>query len=408
MSTGTTSARLYEVESFNIDAVQYVVDEFVPPVLVPAPDTPNNFRSINVTETTVELAWDAQEGVDNFVIEYGTDGFTFPNSVQVDGSLSTFTVESLTGGTEYFFRIKAVNEGGESAFSNIASATTESGDFALTVDTTLAGTASDTIEIFVSLATNATINWGDGNSDPAVVGTNSHTYLSGGIYQITISGDDIELDMEGQTDALKLIDTVNWGIFNFVSASIFRGCTNLTATTATDAPKLISTLSSVFTNSGILGNSSWNNWDLSNCNSLNETFQQTSFNQPLNDWNVSNVTTLRLCFFLNSAFNQNIEDWDISNVTSLNGAFWNATAFNQNLSLWDYSSVTNMAAFLDNSGLNTANYDALLISWDAQTIPLSTFNIGVSGLTYTLGGAAETARTNLIGKGWVFIGDSGI
>ena len=126
MSTGRTSARLYEVENFNIDEIQFVIDEFVPPQLVPPPNTPTNFRSINVTQTTVELAWNTQEGVDNYIIEYGIDGFTFPNSIQIDGDLSQFEVMDLLMSTEYFFRIKAVNEGGESGYSNIVNATTES------------------------------------------------------------------------------------------------------------------------------------------------------------------------------------------------------------------------------------------------------------------------------------------
>ena len=58
------------------------------------------------------------------------------------------------------------------------------------------------------------------------------------------------------------------------------------------------------------------------------------------------------------------------------------------------------------SGLSTVNYDALLVSWNGQIVPLVNFNVNVQGLTYTGAGAGGVARTSLIGKGWIFSGDS--
>ena len=56
-----------------------------------------------------------------------------------------------------------------------------------------------------------------------------------------------------------------------------------------------------------------------------------SFNQPLNDWNVSNVTSMFYMFFKASSFNQPLNDWNVSNVTDMRLMFWNATSFNQPL-----------------------------------------------------------------------------
>mgnify|MGYP003319116204 FL=1 len=39
-----------------------------------------------------------------------------------------------------------------------------------------------------------------------------------------------------------------------------------------------------------------------------------SFNQPLNKWNVSNVTNIRWMFDNCKSFNQDISNWDVSNV----------------------------------------------------------------------------------------------
>jgi len=40
----------------------------------------------------------------------------------------------------------------------------------------------------------------------------------------------------------------------------------------------------------------------------------TVFNQPIGDWDVSNVTYMRWMFESAYAFNQPIGDWDVSNV----------------------------------------------------------------------------------------------
>jgi hypothetical protein len=55
---------------------------------------------------------------------------------------------------------------------------------------------------------------------------------------------------------------------------------------------------------------------------------------------------------------------------------------------------------------STANYDALLIAWDAQGAMSYSGTVNFGGSTYTLGGAAEAARTSLISK-WGGIIDGG-
>ena len=42
----------------------------------------------------------------------------------------------------------------------------------------------------------------------------------------------------------------------------------------------------------------------------------------------------------NTSFNQDISNWDVSNVTNMSVMFNGATSFNQDISSWDVSSVT--------------------------------------------------------------------
>ena len=51
-------------------------------------------------------------------------------------------------------------------------------------------------------------------------------------------------------------------------------------------------------------------------------FQQTkAFNQPLNNWDTSNVTNMGWMFVYAEAFNQPLNNWDTSNVTNMGWMF---------------------------------------------------------------------------------------
>ena len=85
--------------------------------------------------------------------------------------------------------------------------------------------------------------------------------------------------------------------------------------------------------------------------------------------------------------------------------------FNQDISGWDFSSVTDLSNFLTNTpSFSQANYDALLIRWAEQADVAGGIlqNITTTvAANYTLGGAAEAARTALVNThGWT-ISDSG-
>ena len=64
-----------------------------------------------------------------------------------------------------------------------------------------------------------------------------------------------------------------------------------------------------------------------------------AFNQPIGDWDVSQVTDMESIMFCNGAtsFNQPIGDWDVSNVTDMYSMF-SGSSFNQAYrSSWDVS-----------------------------------------------------------------------
>ena len=179
-------------------------------------------------------------------------------------------------------------------------------------------------------------------------------------------------------------------------------------------------------------NQDLSSWDVSSATNMSNMFSyQSSFNQDITSWNVSSVTNMSIMFSF-SGFNQPIGIWNVSNVTDMNQMF-EKSAFDQSLSTWDTSNVTNMARMFNNvskvrnnigisewtvnqvtnflifatgTTLSTPNYDALLIGWDAQGAMSFSGTVQFGSSKYTLGGAAEAARTSLIAK-WGAIADGG-
>jgi surface protein len=74
---------------------------------------------------------------------------------------------------------------------------------------------------------------------------------------------------------------------------------------------------------------------------MQSMFQQASvFNQPIGNWNTSNVTIMQSMFNGANVFNQPIGNWNTSNVTNMINMFVNASRFNQDVGSWDVSKVT--------------------------------------------------------------------
>ena len=340
-------------------------------------------------------------------------------------------------------------------------------DFVIEVDTTQAGSASDTIILPLEPGGtySGTIDWGDGNSDSLSYANRQYTYASGGTYTITISGDTFEgFRYANGGDKAKLIDIQNWGFIALNADSAFRGCSNMDIS-ATDAPTIITTsmyrmfmscvsltnpdfskwdvsavtdfrevfrsatnfngnLSTWDVSSGVqfvrmMDSSSFNSdisdWQLLAADDISYMFNDTNFNQDISSWNVSNITNMSFLFG-GTPFNQNINNWDVSNVSNMNSTF----AFgniDQSFQGWDITNVSNFQNFCRAVTLSTVNYDALLVDWEATLQSAypggvgypHTININFYLSKYTLGSAAESARTSLISNfGWTITDGGGV
>ena len=154
-------------------------------------------------------------------------------------------------------------------------------------------------------------------------------------------------------------------------------------------------------------------WDVSNVTNMSFMFRGTStFNQPLSGWNVSKVTNMS-AMFRSSSFNQPIGNWNVSKVTNMAQMFDIGAQFNQDIGNWNISGVTNFTLFMVNktpSTFSTTNLDAIYNGWSTKN-PQPNRNISFGTAKYTsassAGKAILTGSTGSGGYGWT-ITDGGI
>jgi surface protein len=135
-------------------------------------------------------------------------------------------------------------------------------------------------------------------------------------------------------------------------------------------------------------------WDTSNVTDMNQMFYVTPFDQPIGAWNTSKVTDMSLMFSDAKAFNQPIGGWDTSNVTDMSAMFEAAEAFNQSIASWNTSKVTDMSRMFDGASA----FNQAIGSWTTSSVTDmgSMFN-GASAFNQAIGGWNTSNVTSMRG-----------
>ncbi|MBQ3733016.1 MAG: fibronectin type III domain-containing protein [Bacteroidales bacterium] len=93
-------------------------------MVAPTCPQPTHLQVDNVTNDAVTLSWQENGSANNWVIEYGTTGFTPGSGTSVQANTNPFTISNLATATAYNFYVKAdCGSGDESSYSGPVSAT---------------------------------------------------------------------------------------------------------------------------------------------------------------------------------------------------------------------------------------------------------------------------------------------
>ena len=185
-------------------------------------------------------------------------------------------------------------------------------------------------------------------------------------------------EWQGSAEALLRVEqfgTVEW----LTMRNAFRGCKNLQFVESIDTPDLrkVKDMSDMF----------------SGC---------TSFNHPLNNWTVWNVTNMENMFSGCTSFNQPLNNWDVRWVITMENMFSGCSSFDQDLGMWKLENCG--ALGLDNCGMSVENYSKSLVGWGAQYDIKRDLLLNSEGLKYNA--SSKAARKKLISeKNWKIKGD---
>ena len=94
--------------------------------IVCTPAAPDNLTALPVSQTQIDLAWtDNSDNESGFQIERSPNGATdWTQIADVSANNASHSDTDSTCGRTFYYRVRAYNAGGNSAYSNTAQATT--------------------------------------------------------------------------------------------------------------------------------------------------------------------------------------------------------------------------------------------------------------------------------------------
>jgi hypothetical protein len=130
-------------------------DDVVITAVLPPPNAPNSLTAAAVSPTQIDLNWqDNSDNEDGFKIERKIEGGNYSQIAAVGANTTSYSDTGLTPEFTYFYRVRAFNAGGDSDYSNEASATTPPGQTSAAFRVDLKGRVYSNRAFYCGLSSN--------------------------------------------------------------------------------------------------------------------------------------------------------------------------------------------------------------------------------------------------------------
>jgi len=226
-NTLTTSTQyFYRVRAFNASGNSAYSGEASATTLSGPSGVPSNLTATAISATQIDLSWtDGSTNESGFKIERKTGAAgSFAEISSVGSNVTSFSDNTVAGGLQYFYRVRAFTAGGNSGYSNEANATTSGG---------AAPAAPNNLIATVVSSTEITLNWTDNATNETGFAAERKTGAAGTYAQVAALGANaVTFADNGLTAGTQYFYRVR--AFNVSGNSVYSNEAN--ATTTAGAP----------------------------------------------------------------------------------------------------------------------------------------------------------------------------
>jgi len=153
VSASTTYS--YRVRAFNSAGYSAYSNTATVTTPIPPPAAPTNLTASAISTSQINLSWtNNATNVTGFYVQRSTDDVNFSQVGSTGSARTSYSDGALNAGTTYYYRVYAYNSSGNSAYSNVANATTVPNPPA--APSSLTATAASSSQINLSWTNNAT------------------------------------------------------------------------------------------------------------------------------------------------------------------------------------------------------------------------------------------------------------
>ena len=220
--------------------------------------------------------------------------------------------------------------------------------------------------------------------------------------------------MQSMFDGCTGLTTLDLSAFNTSSVTdvsyMFRSCSGLTTLDVSlFDTAIVTNMGYMFANCSGLTSLDISSFDTAIVTNMSEMFNACTglTSLDVSSFDTSSVTTMFGMFtYCTGLTSLDVSSFDTAIVTNMGYMFYGCSGLTSMVGVEDWAitglnGTGDLTNFLTDGKMTTAQYDNLLINWEAQAsgIPAMTPSFGASILT--LGGAADTAKQSLINTyGW--------